>query len=1000
MTLNRIAKGHLRIALLATTCLFSLPASAQEAQSGDDTTQAETGSEGAIVVTGSRIRRLNTDTAAPVTAVNAEVLTDRGFVQAGEALNQMTSIVPFRPTANGGSASSGDGRQYPNLYGLGAGRTLTLLNGRRMVSSSSNLGDAVVDTNVIPVGLLERVDIVQAGGAAVYGSDAVSGVVNYVLKKNYEGVELDLQKGISSRGDLGSTNVRLTAGRNFAGGRGNIAIELGYSDTPPLLNSARPAAYLGRSTVPNTADRGPTDGIPSIREIVPANFWSFSPAGILFSGTGASAANLARVNGSALQLNNAGGISPYNPGTIVNTPFAEGGDGWRLSNLGSLYTGVERFTANVLGHYELSDSVTLSTELLYAKVRATDLDRGILRNVLNPASTNQGLIPFTINNPYLTDSAKASLAAAYPAFAAGGNLYASKIFMDLVPSNSKIYTNDVYRGLLSLNGDFDALGRNFYWSASASYARTESRLRGWGADNAKLNKSLNAVRNGSGNIVCAVNADAITTNDDPSCAPLNFLGVGNISSAARDYVSTVIGNDTVNEQQDYLLTLGGALAKLPAGDLAFSVGYEHRRESASFDPLPASRDGLTGLGAKQVSASGKYNTNEFSGEVLIPVLGEGFNLPMANRLEISAAYRYVSNSIAGKEQVWNVGGQFEPVKGVTFRATRSRNFRAPNLNQLFAPESVALGTIVQDPCDIRRISAGPNPTARRANCQALFAANPNYGPLASFVDDAESFAVTTITTRGNRNLRNEVSKTLTYGVVVEPSFLPGLQITADRVEIDLTDGISQFTTQNFLATCFDSTPQPGDICNNFFTRLAAPANGLAAGTVITGTTTTFNAGSVNYRGETYQVRYGFNIGRVFGGERDLGSLLITANATHNSRLVTSVTGFDRTILNGTVVEPSWLLQGNVVYRKGPVRVSYNVFHMSSALQTADATIENNPNPRVAANTTHDISVMYDAGSFAVRAGVTNFTDKMPSYPSLVYGDILGRRFFAGFTARF
>ncbi|MGH8221955.1 MAG: TonB-dependent receptor plug domain-containing protein, partial [Woeseiaceae bacterium] len=201
-------------------------------------TNAEEGAQAAveeIVVTGSRIRRSTAEAIAPMTTLGESAFVERGYVSAAEALNDVTSINPQLNQAPGSGASSGPGQQFPELFGLGTGRTLSLVNGRRFVTSSSGLGDAQVDANIIPTGLIERVEIVQAGAGAVYGSDAIAGVVNYVLKDDFEGLELDARYGESSRGDYEQENYRLTYGRNFAADRGNIAFNAEWASTPELL---------------------------------------------------------------------------------------------------------------------------------------------------------------------------------------------------------------------------------------------------------------------------------------------------------------------------------------------------------------------------------------------------------------------------------------------------------------------------------------------------------------------------------------------------------------------------------------------------------------------------------------------------------------------------------------------------------------------------------------------------------------------------------------------
>lgn len=949
-----------------------------------------------IVVTGSRIRRSEVETSAPVTVLDEQQLLDRGFVTAAQGLNQVTSNVPSLGQASGSGDASGSGQQSPNLFGLGAGRTLTLVNGRRFVTTSSGVGDSQVDANVIPIGLLQRIDVVQAGGAAVYGSDAVAGVVNYTLKDHFQGLELDAQNGISSRGDYPVHSLRGTAGLNFGGGRGNIAADVEWSKTPVLAFRDRPRSALGRLVVTNPADTGPGDGIPSSVEYFDAHFYPFNADGVIFNSPAPVTQLLTRLNGTPLQFSPSGAVVPFNTGTVKNIPFASGGDGFPYRDLVGLRTGVERLSANVIGHYDLTDHIKVSTELLYARTRGTEISQPLTFTTLNSAATGAGPIAFTNTNPFLTPATIATLSAARPSFATGAPLFLSKAFYDIVPRNDQITTTNTYRGVIALDGDFNLGTRNFYWSASASFARVEGQTANYEVINSRLAKALNAVRNGAGQIVCAVNADAGTANDDPACAPLNPFGSGNVSQAARDYVSTIAGTGYVNKQADLLATLGGSIVTLPAGDLKFSLAYEHRIEAADFTPFAANRQGLFGAGTLEVSQSGKYNTDEFSGELLVPLVGGNFTLPGIKELEASGAYRRVDNSLAGKQDVWNGGLRWTVLTGLTLRGSRSRNFRAPTLAQLLAPTSTALGTVI-DPCDADRINAGPNPAARRANCQALFAANPAFGPLATFQDPAENFARTTITSGGNPNLRNEISNTLTYGIVLQPRFVPGLTLVADRIEIDLRDGLSAFGAESFAATCFDTTPQPADICSTF-TRLAASDGVSPAGTIVTGLATTFNAGVTKYRGEVYNLNYAFAVGSLLGGG-DLGTLELGVEATHSTLLTQSVTGTTFTRTDNTIAQPSWTGRLDLRYAKGPFRFTYQLYYLDRTRSGPDATIENTPTPIVARNLTHSVSAQYDLGKLVLRAGVTNLTDAEPSYPTISYGDILGRRFFLGATLK-
>ena len=986
---------------LSATLLLPTQALAQDSEASP---AVETGEP--IIVTGSRIRRDVSDESAPLEVVGEADIDDRGYISASALLNELTSNTPSLAQAPGNGDSSGNGQQAPDLFGLGAGRTLTLVNGRRMVTTTSGLGDAQVDANIIPLGLIDRVEVVQGGGAAVYGSDAIAGVVNYVLKDDFEGIELDAQSGISSRGDYHTYSLRGTFGTSFADGRGNIALDVGYAHQPSLRFGDRPLSGLGRITVSNPENTGPDDGIPAVSELFDARFWEFNESGLLFTIPAPFPIFLLSDNGQPLQLSQDGtGFTAYDAGSDVGIPFSSGGDGYRFTDLVGLRTGIDRFTANAVAHYDVADNVTLNAEFLYANTKATEIAISPSYTILNNGSyAGQILVlPF---NPYLTDEMLGQIAQSYPAFFGGAPLFLSKIFPDLLPSNEVTYETDTWRGVLGLEGDFALADRDFYWSVSGSYARVEGKERGWQVDNAKFDNAIFSIDVGGGP-VCLINIDGDPGNDDAGCVTINPFGVGNVSEAARNYVSVRAGSDYTNKQADFLATLGGDLFDLPPGALRFSLAYEHRDERASFVPLEANQLGLFGTGVMEVPQAGKYNTDEFSGELLVPLIGDGMGVPLVQSLELSLAGRIVDNSAAGKENVWDVGLRWQPVEGVTLRGSRSRNFRAPTLTQLFAPSSTALEAIGQDPCDADRINGGPDPELRYANCLADFEANPGYGVLpdgsnagdsaadrlAGFQDGAENFLRAAITTGGNADLRNEISDTLTYGIVLQPDFVPGLTITADRIEIDLEDGLLAFDTQGFAEACYDTTSRDAAFCNAF-ERIANPDVVNSGGSILVGRTTTFNAGVVKYRGEVYTLDYRLPLADGAAGVLHLG-----VSATHNALLTTSVNGENFVRSDDTYLKPDWEGRLSVDWEKGPVRLSYRGYYLDGTRSDIDATIETTPIPRVKSNLTHSISGQVDIWRMTFRLGVDNLTDEGPSYPRISYGDILGRRFWVGAKIR-
>ena len=985
----------------------ALPAAAQTSSAA----ASKSSDVSEVVVTGSRIRQAATDTPAPVDVVNAQDLTDRGYVTAGQALNDLTSITISQPISTGPGNASGPGQTFPNLFNLGAGRTLTLVDGHRFVTSSTPItgtgsgAGSAVDTNLIPVGLIDHVDVVQAGGAAVYGSDAIAGVVNYVLKKNFEGAEIDAQTGNSSRDDFMQNSLRATLGRNFDDNKGNIAVDFEWTKSPSLGTADRPISALSRSTSGTT-------------EILNSRFYEFNTNGVLFTipapTPACGGANcFLRIGGVPQQFSADGasliaynpGLNPTTGGTALIPPFATGGDGFKLSDLSGLFTGIQRYSTNVLAHYDLTDHAKLSGSFLYGRTEGDDPQgsQGFSQTILNSAASGAGPIQFNRTNPFLTAGEIAAITAVQPSFGAGAPLFLSKDFVDLLPTQHFNTTTDSYRGLIALDGDFNRLDRDFYYSLSYSHGEVVSKQLGYSINNAKFKNAISATTNAAGQIVCSINAVTVV---DPSCAPINPFGANTATAGAGTYVSVPVGYQYNNYQDDFLATLGGNLFALPAGQVKFSVAYEHRVESQQFNPAPADLLGLVGSGVPTAATSGRFNTNEYSGELLIPLLGEGFNAPGFKTVELSGQYRFVDNSIAGTEDVWGLGLRWQVVDGFTVRASRSRNFRAPTLFQLFAPSTTALAGGTGDPCDSRNINAGPNPSVRAANCLALFTANPLFGTgsagtapvgssaaarLAGFQDTSVNFSTALVTSGGNATLQNEISDTTTYGFVFQPAYVPGqLTITADYINIDLQNGLTGFTPTNFSQSCFDAVGANGPTCG-FFTR-------DAVGNIATATSTTYNAASLKYEGETVDANYRFPLEWLVR-RPDSGNVELGLEATHNEILRQTVQGATTQIV-GTVAEPRWVVRADVRYIRGPLRLTYEAYYLPPAYAVQGANALNNADPFIDSNLRQDISASYDFGRFQVRAGVNDITDKMPSYPTLSYGDILGRTYFVGLKAHY
>jgi outer membrane receptor protein involved in Fe transport len=1005
-----------------TLLAFAAPAAA----AADSSTNV-----GEVVVTGSRIPRTDTTTAAPVTVLSAGDITDYGYTQVGQLLNEVTSNVPSFPTPPfTGVPVENAGRQAPNLFDLGVGRTLTLMNGRRMVTTSSGLDDSAVDTNIIPVGLISRVDVVQAGGSAIYGSDAIAGVVNYVLKQNFQGVVLDAQYGSSTRGDDRNPSLRATFGTNFDNDRGNIAADIEWSKTSALLNSDRPWSAADYNSINNPAFTGQPN-VPSQIEGSNTRYWDLNTNGEIFvqprpgpqfllSPTGVKVGSN---NGVGLQFAPGGqSLIPLNTG-IVSGGIAVGGDGEDPATTSSLTAGVERYTASVIGHYDLTPHIKLSGEFTYGHTVATDpfSTQSIAMFAGGNANDGQAGIPFTSSNPYLTPAEVSQLealsmnqqtttftpkkntpyetTATYTpiggvqnaTFANGGPLYLSAFLNDL-PTREEVTTTDTARALLDLSGDFHELNRDFNWDVSYSHALSQGRNLQYAPYTAHLYNALNAVKNSSGQIVCAINAVTVT---DAACQPLDPFGNMRASTAVQNYVSAPIGDHYFNIQDDFLATFGGEVITLPGGKVKFNAAYEHRSESVNFKPSFAEQNGLIYGGEISTPERDNYSTNELSGELVIPVFGGDFTLPFVKALELDGSYRYVDNTIAGKENVWSIGGKWEIAYGFSLRGSRSRNFRAPTLNDLISPQFTSDSFLGFDPCNANVVGTGPHGAATLANCTALFAQHQGpggWGLLSNFMDPAVNTSITAITTGGNPNLKNEISDTTTYGIVYQPTYIPGLSITVDRVDVDLANALTDVTAAAFVSNCYDQTPMDTASCATF-TRDPSTGWVTAAHEEI------FNAARVRWSGEIYAVDYRFPIERYFP-VKDWGTVELGLQATHTAVASSQLEGSAVNRTDGTVQDPTWRVRFDLHYSRGPLRLFYSMYYLPQARAQEGATIFSTPVPVIAANVQHTISAQYDFRNITFRAGINNLTDQGPSYGTLNYGDIIGRTFFVGASAKF
>jgi outer membrane receptor protein involved in Fe transport len=732
--LERKSRAYLRYGSQAAVAMALFHAGRAASADGDE-----------IVVTGTRIEKAGFDQPTPTTVIGEAELRQGQRPNLADVLNDSPQFrATTTPQVSPGNTSSGSAPV--DLRGLGAGRTLTLINGRRFVGQNN--------LNYVPTGLVERVEVVTGGASAAYGSDAVAGVVNILLKKQVKGISIGGMTGISSRGDGRRYGVDLTAGTSFADGRGQLMISAEYVNDAPIWDrNSRP--NLGSAAIVRANPTSTTD----LRQILvrDVNFGNQVPAGLITSGIFAGQmfnddGTLRRYQGGqSLAANPA--ATPF-PGQVIG-----GADAIGLYDSVVATAPLERISTFARASYDFG-GVTLWAEAAYGRSRSNygRVKNGFLPDIGAPAS-----LTISATNPFLSPAIRTALAdAGETSFTLG-----------------KFYNGDfslVYDGIREQKegaiGIEIPMGAN--WRARAHYSHGEidwsqriynSRIV------SRFNNAINAVSSG-GQIVCAINADADPANNDPNCRPLNLFGVNADRQDALNYIRGTQVNDTVNKLDAMAAEMQGDLFSLWAGrPITIAFGVEARFESQKSVSGELDRAGAYGpLNLYGSPISGKFNVKEGFGEIAVPLL----EVEGALKVDLNGAARYSDYSRSGGIWSWKGGATVSLFDTLLLRGTRSRDIRAPTIGELFAVRSINVGALVDQD------SAGRQ------------AAHPDYNPAPTQV---------TTYSGGNIDLVPEISHTTTFGATFSPRFIRGFNLSVDYYDIKITGAIATLSATNLTLAC-------------------------------------------------------------------------------------------------------------------------------------------------------------------------------------------------------
>lgn len=976
MRMRMNERPRLRIMLLLGAAMIAAPAAAQDNGEPEADVSADTGNE-AIVVTGSRIARKDLISTSPLVTVTSEAIKTTPAVTLDDTLVRLPQIQPSYGAASNDTGTGG--ATTIALRGLGAARTLVLIDGRRLNAATYT---GAVDLNSVPTALIESIEVITGGASAAYGSDAVAGVVNFRLVRNFEGVRGDGQIGITERGDGMTANLALTAGGNFSEDRGNAVISMEYSHREGVSNRDRAFSRVSRpssslptgSFVPsplNLPTAAAVNGVFGTYGIAPGTVLPSRDLGFNRDDTLFAQANGANYRGGfqdVLQINN---------GVFYNSTGVSG-----------LTLPLERYGLFGRVRYEIADDVDFYAEGGYQNVK-TEMVFGPGFTTLNVPVTN----PFIPNDLRTILASRPNPTAAFSLnrrFADVGQRYAD-------------FTTNSYRLLAGVTGKIDAIDGSFDIFASKSHQTIDRRDYN-GIDRAAYTSLINAADGGAS--VCAGGFDP-------------FGAVVSDSCLSRIRASTMRRTQT---EQDYVeANVQGRLFSWWAGDVRFAFGVDHRRDSYVFEPDNAVATGsVIGIDSGLVPAvDGSVKVNEVFGELLVPVLRD---LPLVQEFNVTLGYRHSDYSTSGGVDAYRVEGDWRVFDALRIRGGYSRAVRAPNVADLFTPVGVASpiigapGAIGQgDPCDVRSAyRTGANGAQVRSLCLAQ--------GMPQQIVDSYIFTGTQLTeggiSGGNADLVPETADTYTIGAVFTPRVggpFSNLSLSVDYYKIDLKKAIGTIPGASIVQQCYNlGGLNPNYSTDNIYCALLGRSSDT--GQINRLVATNLNLGEISTSGIDVALSASLDLGGD-AGSIDLNS---TVNWT-DKYAVANFPGLAPVDLAGSIGSsagsnsglpaafPEWKAQTNLTYRNGAFQIGVQHRFIDKMIDVSAIGIPTSTAIGTPAYHYFDVNMQYRVDDrFTFRLGVVNLGDKQPpvytsfyqsnTYPG-VY-DVLGRSYYAGVSAKF
>jgi outer membrane receptor protein involved in Fe transport len=726
-------------------------------------------SEQSIVVTGSRIKRPEIESPVPVAVLGQQALLQDAAANVSDTINELPQVALGATRTNTNFLTSGNGTSTINLRGLGFGRTLVLVNGRRFIGGFA--GVPTVDINNIPTDFIDRIEVVTGGSSAVYGSDAVAGVVNFILKDRFDGVQLRAQGGQTFRGDDPTYFASLTAGQSLFGDRLHLIGNFSWDrdDGLPSRNRSFSAQDCGAVVA--------TDPFTGRQEVCGPPFYSTVPPQGRFQLVGAT--------GSAQNVFNGQSLFTFDTNNQLVSGFNTSVNGFNRDAVRLISVPLQRELATGIANWDIAPDVHYFAELTYAHVKAHNEEEPAPIESLFGGGVPAGFNDIHIDNPFIPAPVAAAIAAANSDADPTNDvsLIAWRRRSNDIFSRNNFVQRHTFRIATGFKG---TLFGKYNWEVSYVYGRMHDNNQSTDVNTLHYNQAIDAIRVGPGNVL---GVDIVCR--DPAaraagCIPMDIFGANTVDPRAAAYVvaATPRIDDIVNKQNVVTGSISGPLFTEWAGDVTAALGAEYRKESTTetHDPLTIAGQNS---GNQLPDLHGQFHVWEAFGEVNVPLLKD---VSFTKYLGVNGAVRYSKYSTVGSNWSWNVGAEWEPIKDLRFRGQYATAVRAPNISELFRQPGQTF-PVVRDPCN------GTTATSTggfAAICRAVPA-------IAATIASTGSFTYTQIQLQsifgfniGNPNLKQETAKTLTFGTVFTPSFVPGLGITVDYYDVKIKNAINQF----------------------------------------------------------------------------------------------------------------------------------------------------------------------------------------------------------------